>query len=68
VSEFTIPMPLAPYTGMLEGNPGERMAAAADLHRPDPDDHCPECAKPWPCPTADALSGGIYLVKGFEGR
>lgn len=66
-----IPMPTTPYTGLLEDDPGSRLAAVAALHRGIRDNDsthfmCPECAKAWPCPTADAVSRGIYLAATEE--
>ena len=55
----------APYTGLLETEPGKRLAAAAVLHQPATDGFCTSCPTTlWPCSTADALSGGIYLAAG----
>lgn len=59
-----IDAPAAPYTGLLETEPGKRLAEAAALHSPAADGFCRSCPTfIWPCSTADALSGGIYLAE-----
>ena len=63
IEHRVINAPAAPYTGLLETEPGRRLAAAAVLHQPEPDGFCTSCPSTlWPCSTADALSGGIYLA------